>query len=135
MQEKVQSFEEAAAKVVKFWIDNSFGKALNQDMGIEKQYDIMNMMANFVSLQSKMETPLESIEKFSKKLYELIMEKKELNKAVILSVDYSPCEMLNNCCNFAGIDSQVLPIKSYSQINIDNSVIGKQGYSGQCRLL
>lgn len=130
---QTQTFEEAVLKTVLFWSDKSFRTSLNQNNGDDSSngfmtYALMNTLAGNV----QKETTPEQIKKFEDKLTELLMAvKNQWGSEWTLSVDYDPCRILYEACEFAGINSRCLPCKTFTRIEKDFQVTAKYQYGGQ----
>lgn len=132
----IQTYEQAVEKVVNWWADKSFGGKLNQNNGDNSEQGGLGfLLMNYVSLKAQDEVTEEKIQKFKSKLTELL-----LNPGIDnyyrhnIGVDYDPDRPLYEACEFAGISTLCLPIKSYTSIEIfdgSNKVTAALGYHGK----
>jgi len=127
-----QTFEEAALKCVMFWSDKSFRTSLNQNNGDDSpNAGIGFMLMNMLSLTAQETVTEEKIKKFENKLVELLVETKKRGAAkweMELDVDYHPSKLLEEAANFAEIDPQCFPCKTWTQIDDDNVATAKYQY-------
>lgn len=131
MKTITKEFEEAALKAVMFWSDKAFRTKLNQNNGDGSvqggaMFVLMNRMANI----AQAEITSEMIKKFEDRLLDVLIETKteSPNGRITLSVDYHPCALLHEAIKYAGIDAACFPCKTFTVIEVDNTVIAKYQY-------
>lgn len=127
----MRTFEEAVEIMVNWWVEKTFNTDNNQDNGDGLQSLIANKLAN--KLRPSGEDVDKQISAFSKSLkdYFLNLKPEERNYFnLTLSVDYDPNEPLHYACNAAGINRFVLPMKTFTRIELKDghAVVGRFGY-------
>lgn len=130
----IRTYEEAVKITVDFWVEKSFNTKMNQNNGSEGQGGggIGMMFANLLSLKSQENITKEKIEKFREKLTELLIVGKDKGRySRECDVDYNPNTILFESCKFAEISMGCLPVKTFTVIENDNSVIGRYQYGGE----
>lgn len=126
-----RTYEEACKLVANWWAEKSFETLLNQNNGDDSPTGgMVFMLQNMVSMEAKKDVSEEKIEKFKNKIVELLLlENNEWRQ--MLQVDYHPDRILGEACKFAEINEMVLPCKSYTVIEKDNTVKGSFQYQGK----
>jgi|JI6StandDraft_1071083.scaffolds.fasta_scaffold01817_24 hypothetical protein len=122
-----QTLEEAALKVAMWWSEKSFHTPLNQNNGDDSatggmMFPLMNMIAQ----KAQMEITKEKQKAFEDHLVTLLMNCPEYDRN--LDVDYTPCTILTQAADFAGIDTKCFPCKSHTRIDKNNRAFGKFQY-------
>ena len=133
MSTEKRTYEEAVEITVKWWSEKSFETLLNQNNGDDSEHGGMAfMLMNMVSVKAQERNTPEMIEKFQTKLKEILLSKKgEGHYGNQLDVDYHPNKILYDACQFSGIDSGCLPIKTFTRIESDNKIRGRYQYGGE----
>lgn len=130
----VRTYEQAVEIMVNWWIEKSFDSKNNQDNGPDSIASIMAMgLANMLAESAQSKITEDNRLKFKEKLTELlIIGKREdgLYWGSTLDVDYHPCEKLFKALEYADINKNCVPIKTFTRINELNQVIGRYQYGG-----
>jgi hypothetical protein len=127
-----RTYEEAVNISVKWWSEKAFATLFNQNNGENSENGGMTfMLMNMVASKAQAKVDTETIEKFEKKLTEILLSQKGKPKyANELEVDYNPNHNLSHACAFAGVDTYCLPCKTFTYIDENNAVKGRYQYGG-----
>lgn len=123
-----QTYEQAVEKTVNFWAEKSFKTSANQNNG-----DAMGSgLANMLAVKSREQLPEGTEEKFREELTKILLLEKDvdISRRGYCDVDYHPCHSLSEACKLSGTSVHILPIKTFTFIETDNSVQGRYQYGG-----
>lgn len=133
LKKETQTIDEAINKVVNWWADKSFNTPLNQNNGDDSSAGGFGfLLMNMASMNAQKEATPEKIELFKTKLAELL--KADTYYLRNLSVDYHGDMPLVEACEFAGLSTNSLPIKSSTWVDLYNGtnvVTSALGYYGK----
>lgn len=103
---------EQIEKVAEWWAVRTFDKALNQNNGDDSENGAMAfILMNMNASNARQSASSDSRESFKRSIIDLL-DKGEMGYT--LDVDYSPNEPLRVACNSSGINSGMLPCKTFS---------------------
>ncbi len=136
-QTKVRSYKEAVEINVKWWSEKTFNTPMNQNNGDDSPSGGLTfLLGNMLAEKAKSKTTPAHIAKFEEKLTELLLTKEGKHKLhTSLDVDYHPNELLREACIYAEVNTDCLPIKTFTRITDKNQVEGRYQYGGDWFLL
>lgn len=129
-EEHTRSYAEAVNIMIDWWIQKSFHGGMNQDNGDKSDAGGFGfLLMNTLSLKAQSEITPEQIERFKAKLVELLIGEEAKGRYYkMLDVDYNPDKKLLEACQYAEISTNCLPCKTFTFIDKDNKVKGRNGY-------
>jgi hypothetical protein len=128
-----RTYKEAVEITVKWWAEKSFLTPFNQNNGDYSDSGTIGLfLVNMSSAVAQKKVTPEKLQNFKSKLTELLLENEGKGRyATQLDVDYYPNKMLTEACRFAEVDTDCLPIKTFTFINEENQVEGRFQYGGK----
>lgn len=136
MENQVRTYEEAVEIMVNWWIEKSFDTKNNQNNGPDSFASVMAMgFANMLAEDVQSKITEDNRLKFKEKLTELLIKGIEEDGVLYwgnsLSVDYHPCPKLFEALEYAGINKNCVPIKTFTRIEESGHVVGRYQYEGE----
>lgn len=128
-----RTYKEAVDIMVDWWVEKSFNTALNQNNGDSSHDSGFGFaLMNILSLDVQEDINNEKIDRFKLKLKELLMSVEGKGRFQNqLEVDYDVTGFLLEACQFAEINTNCIPIKTFTFINDNNEIEGKYQYQGK----
>lgn len=125
--------KEQIEAVAEWWAVKTFDTAMNQNNGDKSPTgDMTFMLMNMLAETNRSKGDKANRDKFKNSIIKQLSELDFENGWHVLSVDYDPCQALYDACKESGIDCHMLPCKTHTQWDKQNtSFIGKYQYGGQ----
>lgn len=133
MENTIRTYAEAVDITVKWWSNKAFDTPLNQNNGDNSSGGSMVfLLMNLASQTSNNEVTPQKRQKFEDKLKNLLLEGENKPRyARECDVDYNPNQILQKACDYSEINTMVLPCKTFTVIEKDNTVHGRYQYGGE----
>lgn len=127
-----RTYKEAVKLMVNWWVEKSFKIEINQNNGDSSSKGaIAFFLMNLMSKNAKKDITNNKIKKFKSKLTEILLANENEERYLKqLEVDYHPNKILNDSCEYSGINTSCLPCKTFTFINSENEIQGRFQYGG-----
>ncbi|MGV0856842.1 hypothetical protein ACTS9E_15080 [Empedobacter brevis] len=128
--EETRTYKEAVDIMIDWWVEK-IQQPFNQNNG-DTTSDFGFFLLNKASMDAQFLLNDSKIEKFKNSLKEQLYPNEGKHRMYKeLDVDYSPNEILNKACEFSGINTSCLPVKTFTYIENNNKINGRFQYGGE----